>query len=96
MKLEALILTVTLSVCQGGCIAAGAIGGGLIGTLAPIGIAADRNQEVDPKTVLLCGFVGASIGALLGILSVEDRKNAKAPPDDEDEDDDPDRGDDDS
>jgi len=81
---KATVVLVTMSLCQG-CIAAGAIGGGLIGTLAPIGIAADRDTEVDPKTVLLCGFVGASIGALLGILSVEDRKTKpkEKPPDDE-------------
>jgi len=81
---KATVVLVTMSLCQG-CIAAGAISGGLIGTLAPIGIAADRDTEVDPKTVLLCGFVGASIGALLGILSVEDNKPKEKPPDDESE-----------
>jgi hypothetical protein len=82
---KATVVLVTMSLCQG-CIATGALMGGLVGTLAPIGIAADRETEVDPKTVLLCGFVGASLGALFGILSVEDRKTKpkkEPPPDDE-------------
>lgn len=91
MKLEALI--VTLSLCQG-CIAAGALSGAMIGTAAPILIAADQDKEPVPSTVVLTTLIGAGIGTLLGILSVEDRKNAKAPPDD-DEDEEPDRGDDD-
>jgi hypothetical protein len=93
MKLEALI--VTLSLCQG-CIAVGALSGAMIGTVAPVLIAADQDKEPVPSTVVLSTLVCAGIGTLLGILSVEDRKNVKAPPDDEDEDDEPDRGDDDS
>lgn len=86
-------LLVALSVCQG-CIAVGAISGAVIGTLAPVLIAADQDKEPVPSTVVISTLVCAGIGTLLGILSVEDRKNAKAPPDD-DEDEEPDRGDDD-
>lgn len=84
---KATIVLVTMSLCQG-CVAVGAIGGGLIGTLAPIGIAADRDTKAAPETVLLCGFVGASIGALLGLLSDHDNKPKPKkvdPPDDNDE-----------
>jgi ABC-type uncharacterized transport system permease subunit len=87
-------LLVALSMCQG-CIAVGAISGAMIGTLAPVLIAADQDKEPVPSTVVLTTLIGAGIGTLLGILSVEDRKNAKAPPDDDEDDEEPDRGDDD-
>lgn len=79
--MRALALVVALSLTQG-CIAAGAITGGIIGTLAPIGIAANAddpaNRTAAPQTIIICGLVGAGIGALIGILAAEDRKPKKA------------------
>lgn len=79
-------LLVSLSLCQG-CIAVGALSGAMIGTVAPVLIAADQDKEPVPSTVVLSTLVCAGIGTLLGILSVEDRKTKE--PDDDDEDDDP-------
>lgn len=82
--MRTLALLVALSLCQG-CIAAGAISGAIIGTLAPIGVAAgatDPNAKAAPETIVICALVGAGIGTLIGILAVEDNKPKKEDPND--------------
>lgn len=63
------------------CIAAGAVTGAVIGTLAPIGIAANADDPAKrtaaPSTIIISTLVCAGIGTLIGLLAVEDNKPKK-------------------